>query len=87
MRVSDNTGLNVDLIVVSNGEDETKSFLEKEIISDAGDKLIVSNVVSCLIKMMSFVNRQDEFEDLAPNGEDYVMINNKKFKCNKINTI
>jgi len=87
MRVSDNTGLNVDLIVVSNGEDETKSFLEKEIISDAGDKLIVSNVVSCLIKMMSFVNRQDEFEDLAPNGEDYVMINNKKFKCNKINKI
>ena len=85
MRVSDNTGLNVDLTVVSNGEDETKSFLEKEIISDAGDELIVSNVISCLIKMMSFVNRQDEFEDLTPDDEDYVMINNKKFKCNKIN--
>lgn len=81
MMILDRNGFKAEISVVRDGQDETLSFLSDQVLSSENGCLVVSEGLVCITKMIAFINRQDEFEELPPRDNDFILINGKKFKC------
>ena len=81
MIILDKNGFRADVSVVQDGKDETLAFLDDQISSSDGNCFIVAEGMACITKMVAFINRQDEFDGVPCNPNDYISINGRKFRC------
>ena len=79
MNVNDSSGFSADLVVVCKGKDITSEFLDEFIVDDATNE--VNSGYSCVNKITRFINRAGEFEGIECRGDDYALINGKRYDC------
>ena len=75
MLIEDKTGFKVNLQVFNDGEEITEEFFEEFAEKKDGDTLLVDQSVECIMKVMRFLNRLGEYNNVESNLNDYAMIN------------
>lgn len=80
MKVEDLKGNKIDMILISNNEDVTKSFfLPVTVVSTDSYIKVAQDINEATTKALSFVNRTGEFDFLEHDKNTYLIINGKKY--------
>ena len=66
----------IDVEIIHEGKNITKEFLEEFILDESG---LVDDKMKCMDKMLKFLNRLNEFENIPLCETDSIIINGKTF--------